>query len=1266
MPFSELVSLTEESIPKVPGLEAEPELDERDWTGRAADLGLATIGTVLTPLDYILGAPGRLTRTLAYGGSAGQDFSGSGPGFDIADLWDVPIQGLRNVFLTPSLAPTGQDIRRYYAPSTRAYERNLADMPSGRTFMEKLYNLGESIDPTDFADIGIELVLDPLSFVTGPAALTARGRLARNLATTVSDPMATEGARNAARARLAALSVDTSSIGPKFTGLQPTLAGRMRAGEAGIGPNRIARWLGAKDRSLATRQATAAEAAAGVTGAVAIPGAGAGPINSLMSYPVELAGWPVRTIAATRPGKALSEWFTERGHAAEDVVKARSEQMGRNIVHRQMEAMDELRPAFALMGDHVFPEVEVTRAATKVDDVASETVKIPMKAEEVIQLAMEMTQRQDPASLAYVGPRLDEKLPSPSQFGIHAKDAERLWAMIRKAPPNVQKGMAMYAEIMGRVQGDVYQAMKASGMPFGELSAGLRAELKAAEKALADAEAAHAEAADIARAERALELAEFRLKSTVGYTPRRIAKEVEVPSNVMGAAKPAGIPSKRDLGLFDEGDWARVDPVTGETEYLMLPPGSNPPGPDWKPLDGVPMTAVQANMKALRVGVNVTAGQTPKVRPGLMSAPLSWVKGLWRHDAVKAAEDEAKLFESSPARALVDYAVRTETRALTRAGQERAVFQAANALRGRDWDLVRDAVNGVAVEEEALNKATAAVTEWAERAGYTDDQLRAWFQEKARMPKDTAQGWQRRAMFGTGEVGQHDAILPVEWDQALAKMEVGTKPEQIVRALMPTIQALGTSGFLRAWKTAQTAIWPSYHLRNLLSDSIRLVQEGVIENPDDAFKFAGYMKEILDVHWDSLPGFSDNRRQLLSAIPDLDKVRGVVTVGGKKMPMREVIEMGIRNGWLDNGFNAAVIGEALREGDELVKKGVRDVVRSTIFEGGMSRKASDLVRWFSLRENATRLAAGLLALEKNGGNELAATFDMERALFNYRSVSPAAEFLRRTGLAPFLSWSVKNIPRQVALMAEHPTQFVLYLKALDLYGQAAGPPPPDHLLPRWLQGRLTVTYSKSQDAHDRPLWWYGTVSGWMPLQDPLDISTWKGAKATALQQIGPGWRAAGEALFEQAGEERTDWLEVLRQFGGRPVDVIRKAVFEEPDLTLPPGTTWGEIARTATWPMPAKMLRTDDALRRAESRRKMLWRDAVGKFKRLRQNAAEQIAAGEELARAGTMSADAVQEVRQRFDVLLAEARGDVEEARKTIEAERRTDEMVRRMELAP
>jgi hypothetical protein len=122
---------------------------------------------------------------------------------------------------------------------------------------------------------------------------------------------------------------------------------------------------------------------------------------------------------------------------------------------------------------------------------------------------------------------------------------------------------------------------------------------------------------------------------------------------------------------------------------------------------------------------------------------------------------------------------------------------------------------------------------------------------------------------------------------------------------------------------------------------------------------------------------------------------------------------------------------------------------------------------------------------------------------------------------------------------------------------------------------------------------------------------------------------------------------------------------EPENLTKTEGK-WGQILEAWVSPLPEKSLNVTDALRRAESRRKLLWRDAVGRYNRVRQKADEYLASGEVMVEQGAISPDDLNAYRQRFEQQLADARADVEEARKVIREQRAVDARLKRRSLAP
>ena len=476
----------------LPKLEPLPLPDERTLAAKAADLGLEGLGYVLTPLDYVFGAPSRAIKTLLAGGSVEQpnplnqfqipEFrpSGSGPGWDWRDVYDVPVQALKNAVATPSAAPTMTDIRRHWFPETRPvpgqsgwfYESNLQDMKPGDSLGGKFANWGRSVDALDVFDLGSELLVDPLTFITGPASLTARGKAVQRAGLGAVDTTASMQSRTLARQRLAALGgVAADDIKPGFTGLQPTLAGRLRAGEAGIGPNRLAKLLG-----------------------VTPSGKMAGPslLNKAVAYPVD---WVERTGAAITelPGvgpavKKGLELVTEPAQwTAEGVIKRGAEGVARDIVSRQMLELadDSVRDAVAVL-DKAPPVtiqmVEVPSIMGKAGQTTGKLVDKELKLTEVLREWIETTQRFDKNQ--YSGPLAGTNIVDYTEFGRHAGDVRRMATLLRGQAPEVQDAFNVLLQKHNQLTAQSMAAAKAAGIPIGELSAGLRRNIEDIEQGI--------------------------------------------------------------------------------------------------------------------------------------------------------------------------------------------------------------------------------------------------------------------------------------------------------------------------------------------------------------------------------------------------------------------------------------------------------------------------------------------------------------------------------------------------------------------------------------------------------------------------------------------------------------------------------------------------------------------------------------------------------------------------------------------------------------
>ena len=289
-------------------------------------------------------------------------------------------------------------------------------------------------------------------------------------------------------------------------------------------------------------------------------------------------------------------------------------------------------------------------------------------------------------------------------------------------------------------------------------------------------------------------------------------------------------------------------------------------------------------------------------------------------------------------------------------------------------------------------------------------------------------------------------------------------PAQLIPDITNSIRAYFTSEELNKavqlfndvqgwWKGQATVIWPSFQMRNFMSNMWSNYLAGITN-----------LRDYIDA----------GRIQLLArgvekgALSKLG-VR-IIRLGGKRYTMSEILHEALKRGVIDTDFFSLDVATArgARESLEGPTLFATLTGKPLIEAGG---KVSSAV------ENNSKLSHFIGRLRK-GDNLEEAAMSVKKFLFDYGDVTPFEAKIMRS-IFPFYTWTRKNIPLQLEQLLTQPGKQVKIARLAGATEAEAEEPVPRELLPPWLARRMPIRVGSGKEGRPRFLALEGTV----PLAD---------------------------------------------------------------------------------------------------------------------------------------------------------------------------------------
>ena len=533
---------------------------------------------------------------------------------------------------------------------------------------------------------------------------------------------------------------------------------------------------------------------------------------------------------------------------------------------------------------------------------------------------------------------------------------------------------------------------------------------------------------------------------------------------------------------------------------------------------GVPMTSFEEEAQIMAgTGTKATDHMTPKENLGVIDTLKHMFKSK---EALEAARKDATLI-TDPIDGIGHYLAKSFAAPINRHGFEEALKSSFGSIPTATWDDMVKLAGGGETNLAGLQAF------FKERTGIELEKVL-----EANTFKRLQAGADLRTVFGPQGGPKGMAAITLSGESYFVPRNIADRYARQIHysttALPETVQSIvaAIQPYTRFWKQGQTVLWPAFHIRNLVSDLFRMMQEGALDTqtPGDMLKLT---QGMYVASRGTKRGFSDPRNFAhleFDAGESGVKEFGARQVKGDRLVQHVLDENLLGSGQLQQSFYDAADKTLTRGFFE--KHGLPDLQKIPDFFENLKVGVSG-------REDIERIAA-VLARMRAGDSFIGATLQAEKALFNYAHVSPAADFLRRTGVAPFISWMAKNIPAQVEYAVLHPGQFAAMLRGVEMLQDHTVP---ENMLPQYLKDNFNLVFQQGKDPRGKPRWEYATASGIIPITDLLDLAK-SDAKDLILRQLGPAYKLGlGRGLGFDVGQ-RDLGQDVLGKMWKVPANLI--------------------------------------------------------------------------------------------------------------------------------
>ena len=280
------------------------------------------------------------------------------------------------------------------------------------------------------------------------------------------------------------------------------------------------------------------------------------------------------------------------------------------------------------------------------------------------------------------------------------------------------------------------------------------------------------------------------------------------------------------------------------------------------------------------------------------------------------------------------------------------------------------------------------------------------------------------------------------------KYITGIKPEE----LKPMLKAFDN---VQNWWKSQALLSPMYHTRN----------------------FAGNL-------WNNFLGGVSNpiaykKAMALQFGKNLDDV-ALVTANGQKYTGTQVLELAKQNGVMGRGQFSGDIAQTLQDemytAKEMAKKleGYNPLSQSNVLFKG-NREIGSAV------ENNSKLAHFIQKLE-DGYSAKSAAQSVKKYLFDYADLTDTEKKIFKR-IAPFYTWTRKNIPLQIENLFVNPEKWSLVPKVVNAIESGSKDPKTEKYMSYYLKSNIPVKVGQDKNGNYQ----YFMLGSWLPSAQAIDF-----------------------------------------------------------------------------------------------------------------------------------------------------------------------------------
>jgi len=289
---------------------------------------------------------------------------------------------------------------------------------------------------------------------------------------------------------------------------------------------------------------------------------------------------------------------------------------------------------------------------------------------------------------------------------------------------------------------------------------------------------------------------------------------------------------------------------------------------------------------------------------------------------------------------------------------------------------------------------------------------------------------------------------PKEVVETVDKYSIGIKPEE----LKTVVRAFDS---IQNWWKSQALISPMYHTRNTVGNLWNNFLGGVY-NPIS-------YKKATDI-------------QIGNKLDDVI----LTTANGDAYTGKQVMEMAIDNGAFGKGQYSGDIEQAIKDEMMTLREALGNASGYNPFsQSNIAIKANQNVGSFI--ENNARLAHFIKKLE-DGYSPLGAARSVKKYLFDYTDLTETEQKIFKR-IAPFYTWTRKNIPLQLENLVYQPAKWASVPKVVSAIESGKAQPETEKYMSSYLKENIPVNVGQDENGNYQ----YFMLGNWLPSAQAIDF-----------------------------------------------------------------------------------------------------------------------------------------------------------------------------------